>query len=178
MTPQQKTILAMLRKGPITYRHASGNGVPVLHARISELRKEGYRVDKLMLSGVLPTGKKIQYAEYTLEEPRNYKRGQRKPEQITSREYTCEVGEDVMHEGKRVRVREILEEGIMSRKRDHNESLETYHQNLKNEAKSLKRYLAGRVIWPSKTLGTAVKVILGGKPHYVDQYGHNNVCLV
>ena len=88
MTPQQQTILAMLRKGPITYRHAAENGVPVLHARISELRKEGYRIAKLMLSGVLPTGKKIQYAEYTLlAEQRNYKRGQRKPEKITAREY-------------------------------------------------------------------------------------------
>ena len=112
MTPQQQTILAMLRKGPITYRHAAANGVPVLHARISELRKEGYRVDKLMLSGVLPTGKKIQFAEYSLlESKKNYKRGQRKPEKITAREYTCEVGEDVMHEGKRVLVQEILSEG-------------------------------------------------------------------
>ena len=112
MTPQQQTILTMLRKGPITYRHAAENGVPKLTSRICELRKAGHKIAHVMHNGVLPTGKKIQFAEYTLlGEQRNYKRGQRKPEKITSREYTCEVGEDVMHEGKRVLVQEILSEG-------------------------------------------------------------------
>ena len=130
MTPQQQTILAMLRNGQVTYRHAAENGVPKLTSRICELRKVGHKIAHVMHNGVLPTGKKIQFAEYTLlGEQRNYKRGQRKPEKITSREYTCEVGEDVMHEGKRVRVCEILEEGSEVGMRKSYISCNTYHRD-------------------------------------------------
>jgi hypothetical protein len=46
-----------------------------------------------------------------LDKPRHYKRGQRKPERTTTREYTCAVGEVVYHNGRKMLVQEVLESG-------------------------------------------------------------------
>jgi len=40
-----------------------------------------------------------------------YKRGQRKPERIERREYTCETGDRVLCQGKEIMVQEVIEDG-------------------------------------------------------------------
>lgn len=64
----------------------------------------------------------------------------------------------------------------MNRKRLETETFADYRENLKNEKGGLKVRLAGSVVWPSRSFGPARKVVIGGKPHYVN--GHNKVCLV
>jgi hypothetical protein len=49
-------------------------------------------------------------------EPHYYKRGQRKPERATTREYTCAVGDVVYHNGRKMLVQEVLESGSESNK--------------------------------------------------------------
>jgi len=46
-----------------------------------------------------------------MEAQKHYKRGQRKPERTTTREYTCAVGEVVYHNGRKMLVQEVLENG-------------------------------------------------------------------
>jgi hypothetical protein len=91
-------------------------GVPKLKSIICGLRKMGYKINCEMVKGVLPTGKRIMYGIYTLEEQKHYKRGQRKPENAKTQEYNCKVGDDVWYNGKRVLVQEVLESGSESRK--------------------------------------------------------------
>jgi len=66
---------------------------------------------------------------------------------------------------------------MAARKRDKSESLKEYHENLKNEKRSIRTSLAGKVLWPSVPFGTAHRVILDGKPYFVDEYGKNRVRL-
>ena len=45
-----------------------------------------------------------------------YKRGQRKPERIAIREYTCEIGDRVLCQGKEILVQEVIEDGSEERR--------------------------------------------------------------
>lgn len=111
MTPQDKKVLAMLQSGPLDYMLTAKNGVPKLSNNICQLRKAGVAISHTMHHGITKTGKRIMYAVYTLDEPKHYRRGQRKPERTTTREYTCEVGEVVYHDGRKMMVQEVLENG-------------------------------------------------------------------
>ena len=46
-----------------------------------------------------------------------YKRGQRKPERIAIREYTCEIGDRVLCQGKEILVQEVIEDGSEARRK-------------------------------------------------------------
>lgn len=111
MTPQCKKVLAALENGTLNYRQAVALGVRDLTSRISELRKMGHAISKTIVPGVLPGGKRIQYAEYFLDHPKKYRSGQKKREKTGIREYTCKIGDIVLHGTTLVSVSEILDEG-------------------------------------------------------------------
>lgn len=109
---QAEKVIELLNAGQLDFMTAEKHGVKQLKTRICQLRKAGHEITGETVSFTRPDRKKIEYKVYSLaEKVYNYKRGQKKKEIVSSREYTCEVGEDVWHEGRRVLVQEVLSAG-------------------------------------------------------------------
>jgi hypothetical protein len=108
---QAEKVIELLNAGPLDFITAKKHGISQLKTRICMLRKSGVKISHTMQPGVMATGKRIMYAIYTMDGQKYYRRGQKKKEHVKDREYTCAVGEVVYHNGRKMLVQEVLENG-------------------------------------------------------------------
>lgn len=110
---QAEKILSRLKTGGITTADAVGMGIKCLSGRICQLRQAGHDIRAEVVA------KKDQriVKRFYIHEAKNYKRGQKKKEHATTREYTCDLGDTVIHQGRRVLVTEIIDQGSESKQR-------------------------------------------------------------
>jgi hypothetical protein len=111
--------MACLQEGPLDTEQAKKLGIKKLPTIVWLLRKKGavinttwvdlnvagriYKVGQYRLAGAPAGGKKPHPT---------YRRGKKATAKAGPRKMTCEVGETVMHQGRKVMVTEILEPGV------------------------------------------------------------------
>ena len=110
---QAEKILSRLKTGGITTAEAMGMGIKRLSGRICQLRQAGHDIRAEVVA------KKDQriVKRFYIPLAKNYKRGQKKKESATTREYTCDLGDTVINQGKRVMVTEIIDQGSEAKRR-------------------------------------------------------------